>query len=69
MKRSSVEPWIENVWEFGFLEPTNKHNINDNLYILWSLSNILKKVPSPDYEQRYYLTFFHGYLLNQYKNT
>ena len=30
MKRSSVEPWIENVGESGCLEPAFKQNTNDD---------------------------------------
>ena len=30
MKRSSVEPWIENVGETGCLEPAFKQNTNDD---------------------------------------
>ena len=30
MKRSSVEPWIENVGEIGCLEPALKQNTNDD---------------------------------------
>ena len=30
MKRSSVEPWIENIEETGCLEPAFKQNTNDD---------------------------------------
>ena len=30
MKRSSVEPWIENVGETVYLEPAFKQNTNDD---------------------------------------
>ena len=30
MKRSSVEPWIENVGETGCLEPAFKQNTNND---------------------------------------
>ena len=30
MKRSSVEPWIENAGETGYLEPAFRQNTNDD---------------------------------------
>ena len=42
MKRSSVEPWIENVGETGCLEPAFKQNTNDEGIIL----SIYKKIKS-----------------------
>ena len=50
MKRSSIEPWIENVGETGCLEPAFKQNTNDDddiksfsIKILFNLLIILSK--------------------------